>query len=85
VSIPPGHHLSDPIGLVLEIEGRVHDVPSAVRSLVFVGFFVSRLWRGRLSARELLRSSPAGRRFIPQRHHRLNHSCTGWLDAILDE
>jgi len=48
-----------PLGWSLKIEGRVHDVPSAVRSLVFVGFFVSRLWRGRLSARELLRSSPA--------------------------
>ena len=48
-----------PLGWSLRIEGRIHDVPSVVRSLVIVGFFLSRLWGERLGARELLRSSPA--------------------------
>jgi O-antigen ligase len=48
-----------PFGLMLETEGVLRDVPSAVRSLVVVGFFLGRLWRGRVGVRRLLSSSPA--------------------------
>ena len=48
-----------PLAGSLNMAGRLHDVPSAVRSLATVGFFLSRLWCGRLGLRPLLRSSPA--------------------------
>jgi hypothetical protein len=46
-----------PLGWSLKTEGVLRDVPSAVRFLVVVGFFLSRLWRGRADVRRLL-SSP---------------------------
>ncbi|MGD0226640.1 MAG: O-antigen ligase family protein [Terriglobia bacterium] len=48
-----------PLGWWLMTEGQLRDLPGAVRSLVIVGFFLSRLWRGRVGVRRLLSSSPA--------------------------
>ncbi len=48
-----------PLGWSLRTEGLLRDVPSAVRSLVVVGFFLGRLWRGRVGVRGLLNSSIA--------------------------
>jgi len=48
-----------PLGWSLKTEGLLRDTPSIVRSLVIVGFFLSRLCRGRLGVRRLLSSFPA--------------------------
>jgi O-antigen ligase len=48
-----------PLGATLKVGGRFVDGPSALHSLVIVGFFLGRLWRGQVGVRRLLRSSLA--------------------------
>ena len=48
-----------PLSWIASAGGQRHDVPSLVRILATLGFFLSRLWRGRLGVRQLLGSSPA--------------------------
>src|SRR5437879_1793785 len=46
-----------PVGWVLNADVPVRSVPVAVRSLVLAGFFLGRLWRGRVDVRRLMRPS----------------------------
>ena len=46
-----------PVGWVLRADVPLRYVPVAARCLVIVGFFLGRLWRGRIDARGLLRPS----------------------------
>jgi len=48
-----------PLSWVLSVGGHLHDVPTTVRNVAIVGFFLGRLWRGRLGGRRLLGSSLA--------------------------
>jgi O-antigen ligase len=48
-----------PLAATLKVGGRLLDGPSALHSLVIVGFFLGRFWRGGVGVSRLLRSSPA--------------------------